>query len=88
MRSNLPVTQREYKFPGNETRLSTTDVTGHIVYANAAFVRTSGFSTDELIGQPHHLVRHPDMPEEAFADMRRNGQVAGSPAAAAGGLVQ
>ena len=72
MRSNLPVTQREYQFPGNETLLSTTDVTSHIAYANAAFVRTSGFSTEELIGQPHYLVRHPAMPEEAFADMWRS----------------
>ena len=72
MRSNLPVTQREYEFPGNETLLSTTDITSHIAYANAAFIRTSGFSTDELIGQPHHLVRHPDMPTEAFADMWRS----------------
>jgi aerotaxis receptor len=69
MRTNLPVTQREYQFPGTETLLSTTDTSSHISYANAAFIRTSGFATDELMGQPHNLVRHPDMPVEAFADM-------------------
>jgi len=72
MRTNLPVTQNEYQFPGNETLLSTTDTASHITYANAAFVRTSGYSTDELLGQPHNMVRHPDMPAEAFADMWRS----------------
>src|SRR5450830_2003784 len=69
MKSNHPVTQREYQFPGNETLLSTTDTASHMSYANAAFIRTSGYSADELMGQPHNLVRHPDMPAEAFADM-------------------
>lgn len=72
MRTNLPVTQNEYQFPGNETLLSTTDTASHITYANAAFVRTSGYSTDEILGQPHNMVRHPDMPAEAFADMWRS----------------
>ena len=72
MRINLPVTQHEYQFPGNETLLSTTDTASHLTYANAAFVRTSGYSPDELMGQPHNLVRHPDMPIEAFADMWRS----------------
>ena len=72
MRNNLPVTQREYQFPDDETLLSTTDAASHITYANTAFIRTSGFSTDELIGQPHCVVRHPDMPAEAFADMWRS----------------
>jgi len=72
VRTNLPVTQQEYQFPDNETLLSATDTASHITYANAAFIRTSGFSPDELIGQPHNLVRHPDMPMEAFADMWRS----------------
>ena len=72
MRTNLPVTQNEYQFPGDETLLSTTDTHSHISYANAAFIRTSGFSPEQLIGQPHNLVRHPDMPVEAFADMWRS----------------
>jgi aerotaxis receptor len=69
MRTNLPVTQREYQFPASETLLSTTDTDSRISYANAAFIRTSGFSTEEIAGQPHNMVRHPDMPSEAFADM-------------------
>ncbi len=69
MRTNLPVTQHEYQFPSAETLLSTTDNNSHISYANAAFIRTSGFTPEQLMGQPHNIVRHPDMPVEAFADM-------------------
>lgn len=69
MRINHPVTQREYQFPEGETLLSATDTSSRITYANAAFRRVSGFSMDELLGQPHNLVRHPDMPAQAFADM-------------------
>jgi len=71
MRTNLPVTQREYEFPAGETLLSATDTQSYIRYANAAFVRISGFTSEELLGQPHNIVRHPDMPPEAFADMWR-----------------
>jgi len=71
MRNNLPVSQQEYQFPASETLLSTTDLQGTITYANAAFVRTSGYAAQELLGQPHNLIRHPDMPVEAFADMWR-----------------
>ncbi|XAH22915.1 methyl-accepting chemotaxis protein [Xylophilus sp. GW821-FHT01B05] len=69
MRINEPVTQREFEFPDNATLMSTTDTQSHITYANAAFVEVSGFSREEIQGQPHNLVRHPDMPQEAFADM-------------------
>ncbi len=69
MRTNLPVTQREYEFPENATLMSTTDTQSHIDYANAAFIEVSGFEREEIKGQPHNLVRHPDMPPEAFADM-------------------
>jgi aerotaxis receptor len=69
MRVNQPVTQHEYQFPDNSTLMSTTDTQSHIGYANAAFLEASGFSRDELRGQPHNVVRHPDMPAEAFADM-------------------
>ncbi len=72
MRTNLPVSQSEYQFPDTETLLSTTDTDSRISYANAAFVRTSGFEINELMGQPHNMVRHPDMPVEAFADMWRS----------------
>ena len=69
MRVNNPVTQREYEFPENATLMSTTDTQSHITYANAAFVDVSGFTLDEIQQQPHNLVRHPDMPKEAFGDM-------------------
>ena len=69
MRSNQPVTQREYAFPPGATLVSVTDLKGRITYCNPAFVEVSGFARDELMGQPHNLVRHPDMPEEAFRDM-------------------
>ncbi|MGE0350081.1 methyl-accepting chemotaxis protein [Hydrogenophaga sp.] len=69
MRVNTPVTQREFEFPDNATLMSTTDTQSRITYANAAFVDVSGFTLDEIQQQPHNLVRHPDMPKEAFADM-------------------
>lgn len=69
MRKNLPITQSEYPFPEGTTLMSTTDLKSRITYANAAFVQVSGFERDELVGQPHNVVRHPDMPPEAFADM-------------------
>jgi len=69
MRQNLPVTQREYDFPADATLMSSTDTQSRITYANEAFIRLSGFERDELLGQPHNMVRHPDMPVEAFADM-------------------
>ena len=69
MRTNLPVTQREFEFPADATLLSTTDTQSYVRYANESFLAVSGFTADELIGQPHNLVRHPDMPKEAFADM-------------------
>ena len=69
MRNNQPVTQREYEFPEHATLMSTTDVDSHIAYANDAFIQVSGYEREELQGQPHNLVRHPDMPQAAFADM-------------------
>jgi len=69
MRNNGPVTQREFDFPANATLMSVTDKQSHISYANAAFIAVSGFERDELMGQTHNMVRHPDMPVQAFADM-------------------
>ena len=69
MRINQPVTQREHQLADHATLMSTTDTQSRITYANAAFVEASGYSQDELHGQLHNLVRHPDMPPEAFADM-------------------
>lgn len=68
MRVNQPVSQHEYDFDDNQLLISRTDLRGNITYANPAFVEVSGFTLNELIGQEHNLVRHPDMPEAAYAD--------------------
>ena len=69
MRVNLPVTSNELEYPANELLMSTTDTKGVITHCNAAFARVSGYTMDELMGQPHNLIRHPDMPPEAYKDM-------------------
>jgi aerotaxis receptor len=69
MRENLPITGQEFAFPQGETLVSTTDLKGRITYCNPAFIHVSGYQREELLGQPHNLIRHPDMPEEAFRDM-------------------
>ena len=69
MRVNLPVNTTQYPFPSGQTLVSTTDTKGRILYCNPAFVEVSGYQREELLGQPHNLIRHPDMPEEAFRDM-------------------
>jgi PAS domain S-box-containing protein len=71
MRTNLPVTQREYPLRVGMAIVSRTDLKGRISDVNDDFLEASGFTVDELMGQAHNLVRHPDMPEEAFADMWR-----------------
>ena len=69
MRNNQPVTQIETILPDHQFIYSTTDTHGIITSVNDAFVEVSGFSRQELIGEAHSMVRHPDMPEAAFADM-------------------
>lgn len=69
MKINMPVTQVEVPFPGNSYLVSKTDTKGVITHANDAFVAISGFNRQELIGSSHNMVRHPDMPVEAFADL-------------------
>ncbi|MFI8615686.1 methyl-accepting chemotaxis protein [Acidovorax sp. NPDC077693] len=69
MRVNLPVSTQEYAFPKGETLVSTTDLKGRILYCNPMFIEVSGYEKEELLGQPHNMIRHPDMPEEAFRDM-------------------
>ncbi|MCK9388708.1 MAG: Tar ligand binding domain-containing protein [Sulfuritalea sp.] len=69
MRTNLPVSQVEKEMRDGETIVSKTDLKGQITYVNPYFVEISGFTAKELIGQPHNIVRHPDMPVEAFADL-------------------
>ena len=69
MRMNLPVTGRDVSISDTANILSTTDLNGDITYVNPDFIKISGFDEDELLGQHHNIVRHPDMPREAFADL-------------------
>ncbi len=69
MRTNLPVTQREIDFPEGVVFVSKTDTKGIITYVNDGFQKISGYSRDELMGKPHNLLRHPDMPEWAFKSL-------------------
>ncbi|UXZ55103.1 methyl-accepting chemotaxis protein [Halomonas sp. 7T] len=68
MRNNQPITQREYALDDETVLISRSDLKGNVTYANAAFVEVSGYTRDELMGAPHNLIRHPDMPEAAYAD--------------------
>jgi PAS domain S-box-containing protein len=56
----------ERHFGQEEIIVSKTDVRGQITYANEVFLRVAGYREDEIIGQPHSLVRHPDMPRCVF----------------------
>lgn len=69
MRHQPFVTEQEHELADNATLMSTTDLQSYITYANDSFIEACGFSSEELIGQPHNIVRHPDMPRQAFADM-------------------
>ena len=59
----------EIKFSQNEVLLSTTDLDGNITYANPRFCEVAGYTLDEMVGNPHNMVRHSDMPKMAFADL-------------------
>ncbi|MBT0964103.1 methyl-accepting chemotaxis protein [Denitromonas iodatirespirans] len=69
MKNNQPVTNQEHFLKPGRPIVTKTDLKGIVTYANAAFVEISGFAPDELIGHNHNVVRHPDMPVEAFADL-------------------
>lgn len=69
MRMNGPVTEAEYVLPDNEVIITHTDRASRITYANPAFLTSSEFTLQECIGEPQNLIRHPDMPREAFADL-------------------
>lgn len=68
MKNNQPVTQNEYILKNNQSPISRTDTSGKITFVNADFVVTSGYSEEELLNQSHNMVRHPDMPTEAYTD--------------------
>jgi len=69
MKINMPVTQKEIDFKDNINIVSKTDLKGRITFVNRDFIDVSGFTEEELLGQSHNIVRHPDMPPEAFADL-------------------
>jgi len=69
MRLNLPITNVEYVVDERQSIVSTTDHRGKITYANPYFIEVSGYTEDELLGAPHNILRHPDMPPSAFADL-------------------
>lgn len=69
MRKNFPVTQIEYVLEDGKSIVSKTDLKGRITYVNPYFAEVSGYSEDELMGKAHNIVRHPDVPEQAFDDL-------------------
>lgn len=64
--SRPALTGQERTFDTDEFIVSKTDLTGKITYANGVFLRVSGYSEEEILGAPHSLVRHPDMPRCVF----------------------
>ena len=69
MQNNKPVTQREQDFSADIRIISMTDLQGDITFVNRDFIQVSGYTEEELIGSHHNMIRHPDMPPAAFADL-------------------
>ena len=69
MRKTGPVTQREQDYPADYNLITTTDLDSRITAANQEFLDVAGYELHELMGQPHNLIRHPDMPPQAFANL-------------------
>ncbi|GAA0579068.1 methyl-accepting chemotaxis protein [Halomonas salifodinae] len=69
MRINQPVTEAEYDIGDAQNLISRTDLRGRVTYASPSFSEVSGYRQEELVGAPHNLIRHPDMPEAAFANL-------------------
>lgn len=65
-KTSIVPTGRESPFDEGEIIVTKTDLKGRITYANDVFLRVSGYSAKEVIGQPHSLIRHPDMPRCIF----------------------
>ncbi len=69
MRNNQPITGVRRTVAEGTFIVSTTDTRGVITSVNDEFVRVSGFAREELVGEPHNIIRHPDMPPAAFEDL-------------------
>ncbi|WP_028300729.1 methyl-accepting chemotaxis protein [Oceanospirillum beijerinckii] len=69
MKKNLPITENERRLSDDARLVSTTDLKGITTFANDEFCQISGFDRDALLGKNHNIVRHPDMPPLAFADL-------------------
>jgi PAS domain S-box-containing protein len=69
MRNNQPVNNVEYRLRDDTAIISHTDEKGRITFVNDDFLESSGFEREELIGQPHNIVRHPDLTSEVFRDL-------------------
>jgi PAS domain S-box-containing protein len=69
MHDNLPISDIEYPITDETLIVSKTDLNGNLIYFNEQFIQASGFAEQELIGQPHNIIRHPDMPPEAFQNL-------------------
>lgn len=65
-RSDITPTGREVFFNNEEIIVSKTDLTGKIIYANKIFLDIAGYAEEEVLGKPHSLIRHPDMPRCVF----------------------
>ncbi len=59
----------ETEVPEDELIISRTDLSGNIIYVNETFADISGYEPEELIGKPHNIIRHPDMPQSVFANL-------------------
>lgn len=68
MQNSRQVTQQEYQIPHDATIVSKTDRQGNIIAANEDFIEASGYDWRELVGQPHNILRHPDVPSAVFQD--------------------
>jgi PAS domain S-box-containing protein len=66
MAKHIAPSGRERFFPASELIVSKTDLRGRITYANRLFCKIAGYRESELIGQPHSIIRHPDMPRSVF----------------------
>ncbi|MEQ8352564.1 MAG: methyl-accepting chemotaxis protein [Leptospiraceae bacterium] len=69
MKKNLPITEEENFVRPGDVLISRTDLKGKITYASSDFARISEFEVEEMVGQPHNMIRHPDVPPAVFENL-------------------